>query len=408
MLRRRQLPARSPFRISNLPAAAHDALIGTGDPRAVLAAGLVAQYAGAGAILTASATHALSRALVHAVREKPGASILLPAYTCFEVATAAVACGARVLLYDLDDQTLGPDWESVRRATRGRDVAAIVVSPLFGLPIEWDNARRAADDANAPLVADVAQAHGSMWRDRPAGAIGDLIVLSFGRGKGWTGFGGGALLWTSANDGSGLDAEPITATAPASEVKTLLSAAFQWIFSRPSLFGIPAAVPALHIGETIYHEPTPVRAMTRMSAALVLRSAPDATAEAAARRRNALEYARSLPQAMVPAWCESATSPESGALRFPILVRGGWSALRAGPAPYHGAAPGYPTSIAEIAALRTLLDVDPIRTPVAERLAAMLITLPTHSTTTPADRARLVELIGSLAPPPARRAPAIP
>ena len=44
------------------------------------------------------------------------------------------------------------------------------------------------------VVEDAAQGLGATWRGRPLGSFGDVSVLSFGRGKGWTGGVGGALL----------------------------------------------------------------------------------------------------------------------------------------------------------------------------------------------------------------------
>ena len=395
MLRRRELPVRSPFRLSSLPGAAREAFFAAADPRDALRDLLVGHYDADGALLTASATHALTLALQASLRARPGAAVLLPAYTCFEVATAAVAADAQVVLYDLDERTLGPDWSSVAAAASGVAVAALVVSPVFGLPLAWARARDAARSAGALLVADVAQAHGSTSDGRAAGTEGDFIVLSFGRGKGWTGFGGGALLWKGAAASGGGGSAPVSTRGTAAEAKTFVSAAAQWTFGRPSLFDVPSSIPSLHIGETIYHEPTPVQTMTRASAALVLRSAVDATAEAAQRRRNAREYADLLDAAdRRPPWADQIVRPEAGALRFPVAVPGGWTALRETAAPWLGAAPGYPTPLGRVAALAPLLrPADPA--PIAERLAATLVTLPTHSGTTAAARSRLVDIVAA-------------
>ena len=397
MLRRRELPVRSPFRLASLPAAAGAALLRTTDPRRALRDLLVEQYGAGGARLTASATHALTLALGAARRVRPHGAILLPAYTCFEVATAAVAVEARVVLYDLDERTLGPDWDALERAAHGVDVAAIVVSPLFGIPVEWSRARVIAGGANAILVADVAQAHGSTDRDRPAGIAGDLVVLSFGRGKGWTGFGGGALLWrpdvAGLHEGGASSNERRSAGA---EARTLLSAAVQWTFGRPALFGVPSAIPALHIGETVYHDPTPVCEMTRASASIALHTRPEAAAETEHRRRHVAEYLELLRAAdRLPPWADQVARADSGALRFPVPVPGGWEAFRRGDAPWLGAASGYPAPLGRLPALAPRLDSAPSPTPVADRLAATLVTLPTHARTRAEDRRRLVALVAA-------------
>ncbi len=70
------------------------------------------------AVLTDSGTTALTLAIRAAQRIRPG-PVSLPAYCCYDLATAADGAGADVLLYDLDPLTLGPDWSSFER-TLGR------------------------------------------------------------------------------------------------------------------------------------------------------------------------------------------------------------------------------------------------------------------------------------------------
>src|SRR5690606_9592300 len=89
--------------------------------------------------------------------------------------------------------SLTPDGPSLRAALARRP-AAVVAGSLYGFPLDWDGLRDACDDADALLIEDSAQGLGSGWKGRPGGSLGDLTVLSFGRGKGWSAGGGGALL----------------------------------------------------------------------------------------------------------------------------------------------------------------------------------------------------------------------
>ena len=76
--------------------------------------------------------------------------------------------------------------DSVRRALQ-QGARVIVVSPLYGLPIEWEELSRLASEFGAEIIEDAAQGHGAAWRGRPLGTLGQISILSFGRGKGWTG-----------------------------------------------------------------------------------------------------------------------------------------------------------------------------------------------------------------------------
>src|SRR3989449_6070319 len=99
----------------------------------------------------------------------------------------------------------------------------------------------------AAVIEDAAQGFGASWRGRPLGSLGAVSVLSFGRGKGWTGGRGGALLArgrappTAANgNGAGLWREG----------EGLVLAAAQGGFARPPPHGPPAPLPWLGLGET--------------------------------------------------------------------------------------------------------------------------------------------------------------
>ena len=388
----RHLPALSPLPGAALPRLIAQAAGYGADPRANLRAQLMRRYKADGCSLWASGTHALQAALT-IVKQSGSAPILLPAYTCYEVATAAVGAQLAVALYDVDPLTLEPDWESMRAAASA-GASALIVTPLFGMPFDWEAAHRTAAEMGALLIADVAQAYGTEWRGQPAGTHADLTILSFGRGKGWTGAGGGALLWRGKITNGQVDALQHNHSA-IQEAKSAAKAATQYVFGRPSLFGIPASVPFLHLGETVYHKPTAPTAMTRTSAALLLMGERVATGEVSHRRRSADDYKRWLAETDhdVEVAIGACMNQESGALRFPVRVRGGWNQVRESAAPSLGAAPGYPTTLREIDALQPLLTNFSTNFAGAETLARELVTLPTHSQTSERDRRRAFDIV---------------
>jgi dTDP-4-amino-4,6-dideoxygalactose transaminase len=388
----RQLPAQSPIRASVLPRAALQSLVAGSDPRADLQQLLRTRYAARACALYASGTHALQVAIEAAIGDTDGI-VLLPAYTCYEVATAAVGARARVALYDVDRDTLEPDWNSILAAVPKGEAAALVIAPLFGMPIDWARARIVADELAAVLIGDVAQSYGAIWNDLPAGASADMAVLSFGRGKGWTGAGGGALLH-GANSPGAVAASSAPARG-ASEIKTLAKAGSQWLLGRSTIYGLPAAIPYLKLGETIYHEPTPPAPMSRASAALLLAGDEQAATEVLHRRRNAREYARMFdpgPHGVI-ANVGARLNEASGALRYPIRTRGGWAAISRTKAGKLGAACGYPTTLAALPALRPFVIAHALPCPQADTLVRELVTLPTHSSVLAEERRQLGEIV---------------
>jgi dTDP-4-amino-4,6-dideoxygalactose transaminase len=369
------------------------------DPRNDLHSLLCRRFDATGCALLASGTHALRLALESAVSGRDAAELaLLPAYTCFEVATAAVGAGVRVALYDVDPVTLEPDWGSVRRAAAA-GAAALVVAPLFGMPLDWDMARRVATELDAVLIEDAAQAHGSTRNGRPVGSFGDLSILSFGRGKGWTGGGGGALLWRGSLNPE-LVIDPRQAgRRELAEATAAARIAVQWLFGRPALYGIPASIPFLSLGETIYHEPTPPAPMTRAGAALLLAGDEVANVEVLWRRNSVGAYSSALSQAGIsPSAAIGGRMDEtSGSLRFPMRLPGGWSTRGNADMIRLGVAPGYPAGLHALPALRRQLADSAMPLPGAETLARELITLPTHSLVSQEDIARLAAIMAERA-----------
>ncbi len=187
---RHQLPAYSPISARGIAAA----LLTSRDANQQLLSLLASQFEAAAVVLCSSGTHALQLVL-DAARRRLGAetTVALPAFTCYDVATAAVAGRQPVVLYDIDPDTLAPDLDSVRAALRA-GARIIVASPLYGIPVPWEPLADLAKEFGAIVIEDAAQGQGALWNGRPVGSLGELSVISFGRGKGWTGGGGGAVL----------------------------------------------------------------------------------------------------------------------------------------------------------------------------------------------------------------------
>jgi dTDP-4-amino-4,6-dideoxygalactose transaminase len=365
------------------------------DACAALQTWLADAYDAPAVALLDSGTHALQIALGVASRVAgPARAIAIPAYACFDVATAAVASGFPVMVYDVDPHTLQPDLDSLAAAL-GAGAGVAVVAPLYGAGVPWDEIGAMAAAAGAMIVEDAAQSHGSSWRGTPAGCHSPIGVLSFGRGKGWTGGAGGAVLMRGpAADAFGSEFE--LPRERASSAAILCRAVATRALGHPSRFALAAAIPWLHLGETRYRNPDAPRRMAPAAAALLHASRGAAEVEAVARRQAAADYVRCLVAipAVVPVLPVADAQP--GYLRFAIRLRSGIDGIGdVSRARALGIAPGYPALLPELAALRSRLAPSPRpkRYPGAEVLARELVTLPTHSYVSPAERREIIGLI---------------
>lgn len=280
MIPRRQLPVASPVSLRAVGAATVASLVGTAS--LAQASALVLQHWNAAeALLTDSGTSALVCALRLAVQ--PGGTVAFPGYACIDLAAAALRAGTRVRLYDIDPSTLSPDLDSVERVMQ-QGIDAIVVAHLFGYPADVDAVRVLASRHGVTIIEDAAQGAGATLHGRRLGSLGDLSVLSFGRGKGLCAGGGGALLAFFEPWSSRLRA--VTLPEPRRGLVRMATTAIQWALGRPSLYHLPALMPWLRLGEMVYHEAGEPESLSRSSAALLRTAIAAEDADVYLRRVN--------------------------------------------------------------------------------------------------------------------------
>jgi len=340
------------------------------------------------AVLTDTGTSALRLAL-EAVSSVDNAPVALPAYNCYDLVSAARGAAIRTIYYDIDPTTLGPDEASLRRALEA-GARSVVIAYLFGVPIDLDAVRAVTDPYGAFLIEDAAQGVGGSYRNRPLGAHGDLSVLSFARGKGRTGGGGGALM-ANSEAGRRVFSSAVPRLPASGRTGLVARALVQWVMGRPMLYGIPAALPLLHLGETRYREPRAPAGMPSASAAILEHSWVAADEEIGFRQSCAARFQEALADSAAVDLVEVPPGSTPGYLRFPVVYRGRVPPTHLEKGPRLGVVPAYPRILPQVCAEATDQVVDDL--PGARRLSSRLWTLPCHRYVTAEDGARIVSLI---------------
>ncbi len=368
-----------------------------------VAAALRERFGATAIALTDSGTSALVIALRAMVRE--GGAVALPAYGCVDLIAAAIRSGARVRLYDVDPGTLGPDFDSMRR-TLTRGVDALVVTHLYGYPVDMAAVRAVTDAAGVRVIEDAAQHAGARLGGVAVGSSGPVTVLSFGRGKGTTGGRGGALFATRAADKvlattieawarvNGAQARANgNGAARGAEVagwRDVGQTAAQWAFGRPWLYAIPASIPMLGLGQTVYRPAGEPGRLSRAAGALVERALARVDADRICRSQRARWYAERLSGVSTLALVRSIAGAEPGYLRLPVLTAVANDPNRI-PAPKLGIVRTYPLPLGEEPAAAAVLQVGEPAMPGARAICSRLFSLPTHAAVTDADAERIVE-----------------
>lgn len=335
-----------------------------------LHAKLCSEFSASGCLLADSGTSALILALRMMLPR--GGIVGLPGYGCVDITSAVKFAGLQARLYDIDPATLSPDLDSVQRVLE-RGVDALLVAHYYGYPAALPAVRSLASQYGVPVVEDAAQASGGCLNGERLGALGELSVLSFGRGKGLFGGRGGALLVRSSEWSRRLESRaPLGDRRGTTE---LLAAAGQWVLGRPEVYAIPASIPSLRLGEMVYHPAHEPRALSRVAASLTLTALANEPRDRQSRARKAcvLHALASQADDLIPIRPIEGADP--GYLRFALLDRSRSRRV----AGRLGVMSGYPKTLREQPELNPHLMPGEPETPGAMELRESLFTLPTHA-----------------------------
>ena len=391
---RRQLPVYSPLRLGSITAGIGSAFAGEHALRDI-GRRLDERYGPHDLTLTDSGTSALTLALAAA-----GGPAAIPAFCCFDIATACDGAGTAPILYDLDPATLAPRRDSLARALAA-GARSVVAVHLYGVPVSIPRVRAAAAPTGAVVIEDAAQGAGARYAGHRLGTMGSFAVLSFGRGKGVTAGGGGALLSNDPAAASRLMALNILLDSAKLPARDVMATAAQWLLARPAVYGVPAALPFLGLGGTVYRRPHAPAGMSAFACGVLRASLHVEDREADFRRRNAARLTEAIGKrgGALRVVAAEDSAGRCGYLRLPVLVESDaiLPAMRSPAAARLGILPSYPVSLADLPRFRERVVNRGDDFSGARRLAQRLVTFPVHSRVSPADLERMVAFIGSLA-----------
>jgi perosamine synthetase len=139
---------------------------------------MLADYIGVGhAVTVPHCTAALHLALA-ALGVGPGDEVIVPDVTWIASVAPVVYVGAEPVLVDILPDTWCIDPDAVEAAI-GPKTKAIIGVNLYGSICDWDRLREIADKHGLALIEDAAEALGSIYKGRKAGALGRVSAFSF-------------------------------------------------------------------------------------------------------------------------------------------------------------------------------------------------------------------------------------
>lgn len=143
----------------------------------------------------ASGTDALLIAL-RALGIQKGDEVIAPAFSFIATATPIVMLGAKPVFVDVREDVPLIDENKIETVITKKTKAIIVVH-LYGFVCEMEKILKIAKKYNLAIIEDCAQAHGSSYKGKLVGSIGDIGTFSFYPTKNIGAFGDGGAITTN-------------------------------------------------------------------------------------------------------------------------------------------------------------------------------------------------------------------
>ncbi|WLE95563.1 MAG: DegT/DnrJ/EryC1/StrS family aminotransferase [Candidatus Electrothrix communis] len=137
--------------------------------------------------------------ILHSLGIGPGDEVIVPANTFIATWLAVSYCGAKPIPVEPDANTLNINPALIEQALSNR-TKAIVAVHLYGQPADMDSINNFAEKYSIKVVEDAAQAHGSKYKGKRVGGLGDAAAFSFYPGKNLGAFGDGGAVTTDSDE----------------------------------------------------------------------------------------------------------------------------------------------------------------------------------------------------------------
>jgi perosamine synthetase len=316
--------------------------------------------------------------------------VIIPAFTCWTVPAAVVRAGLQPIPCDLAANTFDYDFTKLL-ALLGADTLCVVAHHLYGVPANMDRLHQMLAGSGVFLVDDAAQAMGAKLAGKWLGTYGDVGLYSLGRGKNFSTVAGGIILTSKDMIAAQLThvCTMIDRYGATEAIAQLLKAGFLSLFIHPRLYGLPAHLPGLKLGQTVFNPDFPVALMSGVQVGLAQAWVSKLETFFQARRTNALHLLEVL-KGLTKAACPVDSTSAGNGPRLPIFIsdyRARHALLEASSNQGLGISLTYPDAVDGIPFFREASWQGSF--PQARKIAREIVTLPIHPLLTDHDLERL-------------------
>ena len=142
-------------------------------------------------IATSSGTTALHVSLLSCGIGE-GDEVITTPFTFAATGNSILYTGAKPVFVDINEDTFNIDPDKIEEAITSKTKAIMPVH-LYGQSVDMDKITKIAKKHNLFIIEDAAQAHGSIYKDKKVGSMGDMACFSFYPTKNMTTSEGGMI-----------------------------------------------------------------------------------------------------------------------------------------------------------------------------------------------------------------------
>ncbi|MGX5172723.1 DegT/DnrJ/EryC1/StrS family aminotransferase [Aliikangiella sp. IMCC44653] len=343
-----------------------------------------------------SGTQALAAALIAAKSQFPrvkDAKVLLPAYACPDLISACVFAKVKPILVDLEASKPWMDL-SLLKSYCDPDVVAIIAVNFLGIP-ERIQAIRNATAAKSPIIIEDSAQY-LPTQPNSSDYQGDLVILSFGRGKPLSMLEGGAVLTKSQALFDQLPQPNQPTPSSLSDLKYQLKATLFNIITHPVPFFALNLIPGINLGQTIYKPLTQLQSLP-LPVASRLSSNFQRLAEQTCLVSLYQLALEKFNQSQLSDLSKLESRDKNGfLLRYPLLItnkKARDAILNAATKQRLGVTAMYQTSLGKVAGIPSELNINQQLQNQANHFAQQLLTLPVHSAVKPKDIKKIIAIL---------------
>ena len=334
-------------------------------------------------VLVNSGTEALALAIQSAIsadlRQTANPEIIIPGYCCPDLLSACLYAGATPILVDLEPERPYMSLDKLLEAITPNTIAIVAVN-FLGIPERINAIRDTINNPSILIIEDSAQ-----WFPTSPGHFaidnfqGDLVIVSFGKGKPVSLLGGGALfVRNELLEHHITKPEPTTASLISNITFVAKLLAYNTIIT-PYFYWLLETLPFVELGSTRFHPLDTISSMKPENKDYL-----GSNIESYQRQNNNTQdkLAEKLSKSGVidlPARCE--TYSNQRLLRFPVLTKTPEQhdrVLTRLQALGCGASGLYPSALPEIEGVSSILTNKFSGLKYSSDFASRLVTLPTH------------------------------